>query len=295
MRLTAGAIVAAVLGVAVSFATSASAESTPSAYGSRLVTLVNEARAAHGLRALTVAAGTSTVAAGWTSHLAAQQALSHNPNLAAQLESHGSPNWTTYAENVADGDSSSADGMFQAYMNSPEHRANILDPSMRYIGVGVVFSGSFAWNTLDFVDQYSGTTTTTTITKTTTPTKSTTTTAPKTTTTRITTAAPRIATKSTTSTPRVAAKSATRVATVHRAAHPVAKPRTVSHAATPARPAAPAAVPAVAHILAPPSPVALSTPAHGSGSRDAAPIVAALLIAVLVAVRFGARRLLRAN
>ena len=75
--------------------------------------------------------------------------------------------------------------------------------------------------------------------------------------------------------------------------HPVAKPRAAGHAATPVRPAAPATVPAVSHILAPPSPVALSTPAHGSGSRDAAPIVAAVLIVMLVAVRFGVRSLLR--
>src|SRR3954447_16352170 len=161
VRLTAGAVFVAMLGVAAALAPSASAESTASAFGSRLVTLVNQARAEHGLRALTVTSGTSTVAAGWTSHMASQQALSHNPNLGAQLESHGSPNWTTYAENVALGESSSADAMFTSYMNSAEHRANILDSHVRYIGVGVVFTGSDAWNTLDFVDQYTSTSTST--------------------------------------------------------------------------------------------------------------------------------------
>src|SRR4051794_15809874 len=189
VRLTAGAIFIALLGVAAALAPSASAESTPSAFGSRLVTLINQARAQHGLRALTVTSGTSTVAANWTAHMAQQQALSHNPSLGSQLESHGSPNWTTYAENVGDGPTSSADTMFQNYMNSPEHRSNILDSHMRYVGVGVAFTGSLAWNTLDFVDQYNSTSSTSTQTSTSTKTTTTTTTS------KTTTQAPRTATR----------------------------------------------------------------------------------------------------
>ncbi|HET6910100.1 MAG TPA: CAP domain-containing protein [Mycobacteriales bacterium] len=146
-------------GTAAAIAPSAHAESTASAFSLRLVQLVNSARADHGLRPLTVASGTSTVAAGWTEHLAAAQALSHNPNLAAQLESHGSPNWTSYGENVGMGPTSSAQTLFNAYMNSPEHRANILGASYRYLGIAVVYTGAKAWNTMDFVDQYSSPTT----------------------------------------------------------------------------------------------------------------------------------------
>jgi len=142
-------------GTAAAIAPAAHAESTASAFSLRLVQLVNSARADHGLRPLTVASGTSTVAAGWTEHLAAAQALSHNPNLAAQLESHGSPNWTSYGENVGMGPTSSAQTLFNAYMNSPEHRANILGASYRYLGIAVVYTGGKAWNTMDFVDQYS--------------------------------------------------------------------------------------------------------------------------------------------
>jgi hypothetical protein len=40
-------------------------------------------------------------------------------------------------------------------MASPPHRANILDPTERYLGVGVVQRGDSAWNTLDFTDAYS--------------------------------------------------------------------------------------------------------------------------------------------
>jgi uncharacterized protein YkwD len=145
---------ASVAGSLILAAPSASAESSPSAYTSRLVTLVNQARAQHGLRALAVASGTTSVAAAWSSHMAATDALSHNPNLRAQLEAHGSRNWTTYGENVGEGSAASADKLFTAYMNSPEHRANILAGAYRYLGIATVFSGGVAWNTMDFVDQY---------------------------------------------------------------------------------------------------------------------------------------------
>lgn len=165
-KLIVTAALASVAGTVIVAAPSASAESSGSAFTSRLVTLVNEARAQHGLRALSVASGTSSVAASWSSHMASSNTLAHNPSLESQLESHGSPNWTTYGENVGEGPASSADKLFTAYMNSPEHRANILDSGYRYLGIATVFSGSLAWNTMDFVDQY-GSTTHTTTTKTT--------------------------------------------------------------------------------------------------------------------------------
>ena len=167
VRLSASVLLATVLGLVVLVAPSAQAASTPTAFSDRLVSLINQARQQHGLRALTVASGTSTVAAGWTQHLASQRALSHNPNLGSELSSHGSANWTTYAENVGQGPTSPADTLFQSYMSSPEHRANILSAQFRYIGVGVAFSGGYAWNTLDFVDQYSSSTSSTTRTTTT--------------------------------------------------------------------------------------------------------------------------------
>jgi hypothetical protein len=40
-------------------------------------------------------------------------------------------------------------------MHSAPHRANILDRSARYVGVGTVERGDLAYNTLDFVDAYS--------------------------------------------------------------------------------------------------------------------------------------------
>jgi hypothetical protein len=107
------------------------------------------------------------VAASWTAHLAAQRGLSHNPNLVYDVQHHGSAAATTIAENVGEGAPTDPDGLFTAYMNSPEHRANILDSGLRYIGMAVDFSGGYAWNTMDFVDRYGSSTATSTSTHTT--------------------------------------------------------------------------------------------------------------------------------
>lgn len=135
-----------------------SAATSPATYGARLVALVNDARTSHGLVPVSVAAGTSQVADGWAGQLARQQALSHNPDLRAQLETHGSSDWHDYGEIVGVGPADNPDAVFSGYMQSSVHRAVILDPAMRFVGVGVRDTGSSAWDTMDFVDSYHGST-----------------------------------------------------------------------------------------------------------------------------------------
>lgn len=164
MRRLVGALVAVLLGAgaALGLVPAQAASWTSSSYASRLVELVNQARQQHGLRPLTVASGTSQVAASWTAHLDATQSLSHNPDLRHQLETHGSPDWTTYGENVGEGPADDPDALFKAYMNSTEHRTNILNSAYRFTGVAVIIDGKTAWNTFDFVDTYHSTQTTST-------------------------------------------------------------------------------------------------------------------------------------
>lgn len=191
-KTVAAALTGAIASFIVLVAPSAHAASYGTgSYGSRLLQLVNEARTSNGLHALTLTGGTSTVAAGWTQHLAQQGALSHNPNLASQLESHGSSNWTIYGENVGEGAPTNPDQLFNAYMQSPEHRANILEARYRYVGVAVVFAGGYAWNTFDFVDQYAGSTTASATASTSTSTKTVTHTTTTTPTRHVTVTAPR--------------------------------------------------------------------------------------------------------
>jgi uncharacterized protein YkwD len=120
----------------------------------RLVQLINAARTSRGLRALVVAPGTTDMARDWAMTQARENSLYHNPNLVNGIVSHGSRDWHVVAENVGRG--YGADSLFQAYMNSPHHRDNILDSRFRYIGMGWVErpDGS-GYNTQNFVDSYS--------------------------------------------------------------------------------------------------------------------------------------------
>ena len=156
-------VAAAVLGVAMAsgaapatslFTGTAEAMSSPtmSHFDQMLIQKINHARMAHGLRPLQFAAGTSDVAHSWSCHMANHRTLSHNGALADDLASHGSRLWTTYGENVGYvRKSAGAKRLFHAYMNSPEHRANILDPYARFIGSWSKVGGHKRYNTIDFV------------------------------------------------------------------------------------------------------------------------------------------------
>lgn len=151
--LVAAAVLSGV--IAVPLATRAAAGTytpTLSAFDTRLLYDINHARTVRGIRALTLVAGTTDVAHGWSCHMGTYSTLSHDLRLGTLLETHGSFLWTTYGENVGVVSSTSgADTLFRAYMNSPAHRANILDRSYRYVGVWSKRSGGRRWNTIDFV------------------------------------------------------------------------------------------------------------------------------------------------
>jgi len=129
---------------------------TLSTFDSRLLADINHARTVRGIRRLIPVAGPTDVAHGWSCRLASLRSLAHNPSLGSQLETHGSYNWTTYGENVGMVSSGAgADALFRAYMNSPAHRANILDPSYKYLGIFTKRTSLYRWNTLDFVGRTS--------------------------------------------------------------------------------------------------------------------------------------------
>lgn len=124
------------------------------AFEARITALINNARGSRGLVRLTVAAGTTDLARAWSMNQAVKNTLYHNPSLVDGVVRHGSALWHQVGENVGRG--YGADSLFNAYMNSPGHRANILDPDMRYLGIGWVErpDGS-GYNTQVFVDSYS--------------------------------------------------------------------------------------------------------------------------------------------
>jgi uncharacterized protein YkwD/alkylated DNA nucleotide flippase Atl1 len=125
----------------------------------QMLDLMNGARAAAGAPSLTAATGLRGLALSWSHNMAnggTGGVLAHNPNVRTQLPSFGAANATAWAENVASwspGDGRNAASVFALYMNSPGHKANILNPTMRYVGIGsVISSGNVGYNTQNFTN-----------------------------------------------------------------------------------------------------------------------------------------------
>ena len=171
--LLASAVTTTVAAVAPSIALADS----PATMESQFVAKMNAARQAAGLRPYAVASDLTSVARQHSAQMAAKQSLYHNPNLTTQVQ-----NWQAVGENVGEGPTVS--DIHTAFMNSPEHRANILDHDFTQVGVGVsVDKNGIIWVTEDFREPMHATSTSTSTHKTTTrqPTRQTTT-APRTTT-----------------------------------------------------------------------------------------------------------------
>jgi uncharacterized protein YkwD len=102
--------------------------------------LTNEHRAAAGLAPLTVNLAINAAAEGHSQYQASINTMTHGANPGARITAAGF-SWGAWGENVAAGQSSCA-LVVAAWMNSPGHRANILNPTFTHIGLGVATAAS---------------------------------------------------------------------------------------------------------------------------------------------------------
>ena len=75
--------------------------------------------------------------------MAKTNTLFHTANLGGKLK-----HWSVWGENVGCG--WSVRQLFKAWMNSAEHRANILKKKFRHVGIGLYWKGGTLWATADF-------------------------------------------------------------------------------------------------------------------------------------------------
>ena len=128
---------------AVTLAPGTALASSPS-MESQFVAKMNAARESAGLRPYSVASDLTSVARAHSNAMAQRQELYHNPSLTSDVQ-----NWQAVGENVGEGPT--VDDIHQAFMNSPEHRDNILDHDFTQVGVGVTVDGhGTVWVTEDF-------------------------------------------------------------------------------------------------------------------------------------------------
>lgn len=120
-------------------------DTSVTAFESEVIRLVNEARAANGLQPLTANWELSRVARYKSQDMADRSYFSHTS------PTYGSPfqmirafglSFRTAGENIAYGQRTPQQ-VFQGWMNSSGHRANILSASYTQIGVGYVADGHY--------------------------------------------------------------------------------------------------------------------------------------------------------
>ncbi|MGW1747699.1 sigma-70 family RNA polymerase sigma factor [Streptomyces sp. NPDC002092] len=128
------------------------AASTPSGTVAQVVALVDKERAANGCGALTEDPRLEKAAQGHSDDMAARNFFDHtNPDGLdpGQRITAAGYKWSTYGENIAQGQQT-PQAVMESWMNSPGHRANILNCSFKDIGVGVHNGPGGPWWTQDF-------------------------------------------------------------------------------------------------------------------------------------------------
>jgi uncharacterized protein YkwD len=110
---------------------------------------LNAARRAHGLHALRMQPGLVKIARAWSLEMNEKNHLFHRSNITQRIEATVTHQWTSWGENVGVG--ATVASLHKAFMNSPEHRANILG-NFNYVGIGTsIQPDGTLWVTVDFL------------------------------------------------------------------------------------------------------------------------------------------------
>lgn len=111
---------------------------TAATTATRLVQALNAARAAHGVAPLRSGAALTRAARSHSSDMLENQYFDHGDFAGRMTEFHVPG--TRMGENLmwGSGQWARAAAVVRAWLGSPEHRANMLDPRFTHIGVGVV-------------------------------------------------------------------------------------------------------------------------------------------------------------
>ena len=120
----------------------------------QFVKRINEARVAGGLKELSVHVALVDAGRGWATKMRDTSVaanvddclISHNPNLRTAVNAP----WRKLGENVGCGDTD-VDTLHEAFMNSPKHKENIMDPTFDSIGIGIVMAGDTMFVTEQFM------------------------------------------------------------------------------------------------------------------------------------------------
>lgn len=116
----------------------------------RFLADTNRERAASGAAPLAANQALAGVAQRWSDQMSASAHLAHNPNLVSDIDRSVTTDWRTYGENVGTGPD--VESIQAAFVHSPEHHRNMVDPAFTEVGIAVSYASNGAlWVTLDFL------------------------------------------------------------------------------------------------------------------------------------------------
>jgi Cysteine-rich secretory protein family len=124
-----------ILALAVSSLFPAAAQADTVSDEAAFVAKINDLRVSQGLKPLQVNANLVAKARSWSAGMAAAGRIWHST-----LSDGITEDWKKLGENVGMG--GSVDGLHRAFVNSPHHYENLVDPAFEYVGVGIVMGGN---------------------------------------------------------------------------------------------------------------------------------------------------------
>lgn len=137
--------VASPAGISCAFAADQSEVAAAPSESAGFVASINNLRASQGLNALSVDGNLSDIAQSWANQMALEDGISHR----ADLRSGVTGNWQTLGENVGVGPS--VGSLMDAFIASPGHYKNLVDPRFTHVGVGTVRIGGLLYTAHEFM------------------------------------------------------------------------------------------------------------------------------------------------
>ncbi len=138
LALTAGTLLVGATAPASAATRTATAFSAATSVEDTFTARINHARAARGIPRLALNSDLVRVARDQAARMAARSTLYHNPRLTQDVT-----NWRWVGENVGYGPDALT--VHVAFMQSPGHRANILDRDYTQVGIGSVVVNGRVW------------------------------------------------------------------------------------------------------------------------------------------------------
>src|ERR1700741_2060924 len=133
-----------ILALAVSSLFPATAQADTTNDEATFVAKINDLRAGLGVAPLQVNANLVDKARAWSAGMAAADKIWHST-----LSDGITEDWKKLGENVGMG--GAVDGLHKAFVNSPHHYENLVDPAFGYVGIGIVMNGGTIFVTEEFM------------------------------------------------------------------------------------------------------------------------------------------------